>query len=258
MGLLKLVVSRAAELVEGAVAATTRTSEAAIVREAARVLRSRAILFGSGVWFPPGVVVHLSGIDHERLCPMFNTARATVGAKVAARLRTPDGGVPEVRVIFDVDPQLPSGFAVSALDRTDAPALLTLVRGPQQAQGDATGYPCLVWPDGRRLAVDPSGIDIGREVVGPGRVNDPSVSARHAVVALASAGVRVTDVGSTNGTWVNGTRTSHGLLHHGDIVRVGSSTLRLDWPAAQATAVLRDEGDNQKAVESVQGREVTA
>ncbi len=174
MAFMKLVVSRAAELVEGAVASTTRTSEAAVVREAARVLRSRAIIFGSGVWFPPGFVVHLSAVDHQRLSPMFNTARGTVGARVAARLRTPDGEVPQVRVIFDLDPQLPSGFAVSALERTDAPARLTVVKGLGEAPRDAARYPYLVWADGRRLEVDPAGVDLGREVVGPGRTNDPT------------------------------------------------------------------------------------
>lgn len=237
---VKFVLRRAAELVEGALAASTRTSEAAIVREAARVLRSRAILFGSGTWFPPGVVVHLSPPDHQRLSPMFSTARSVVAAKIAARLRTPDGRVPEVRVVFDLDPELGSGFAVSAFERSDAPGRLTLVKAVQPSRADASAYPYLVWPDGRRVRIDPSGMELGREVAGAGRVTDATVSARHAVVVLDAGFVRVSDVGSTNGTWVNGVKSSDSILRHGDMLRLGSTAIRLDWPGSEPTAVLVD------------------
>lgn len=245
MGVIKLVLRRAGEMIDGGIAATTRTTEGAIVREAARVLRSRAVLFGGGVWFPPGVVIHLSPTEHERLSPLFASGRATVAAKVAARLKTPDGGAPEVRVVFDLDPDLVSGFAVSAFERSESSARLTLVKCPASASGDATNYPRLVWPDGRQARIASDGLELGREVVGPGRLSDPTVSARHAVASLNGEHLKLVDLGSTNGTWVNGARTSDNVLHHGDAVRIGATTLRVDWPAATPTALLADDAGSR-------------
>jgi pSer/pThr/pTyr-binding forkhead associated (FHA) protein len=36
------------------------------------------------------------------------------------------------------------------------------------------------------------------------------------------------DLGSTNGTFVNGQRTSSALLNRGDVVQLGSSTFRVE------------------------------
>jgi pSer/pThr/pTyr-binding forkhead associated (FHA) protein len=55
---------------------------------------------------------------------------------------------------------------------------------------------------------------------------DSTVSSRHAVVTRAPDGLWVEDIGSTNGTFVNGARvTSSRLLQPGDVVRVGHTDL---------------------------------
>ena len=56
--------------------------------------------------------------------------------------------------------------------------------------------------------------------------DDPTASHLHAVLERFPAGWCVTDLGSTNGTWVNGERiwASH-RLRHGDEVRVGQTRL---------------------------------
>ncbi len=56
---------------------------------------------------------------------------------------------------------------------------------------------------------------------------DRSVSRRHAVFTRDSAGITVTDLGSRNGTFVNGIRiVAPCLLQHGDTVVVGGQQLR--------------------------------
>ena len=56
--------------------------------------------------------------------------------------------------------------------------------------------------------------------------HDPTASHLHAVLERFPAGWCVTDLGSSNGTWVNGERiwSSH-RLRHGDEIRVGQTRL---------------------------------
>jgi hypothetical protein len=84
----------------------------------------------------------------------------------------------------------------------------------------------LVLPDGRRVPVGSDhALVIGRlpecDVVLP----DSNVSRRHAELRRKGDGVFVTDLGSTNGTRVNGTMVREQLLASGDEVTVGATRL---------------------------------
>ena len=58
---------------------------------------------------------------------------------------------------------------------------------------------------------------------------DDFASARHALIEPRVDGVWVEDLGSTNGTFVNGARvTSERLLQAGDLLRLGQTELRLE------------------------------
>src|SRR5262249_999580 len=57
-------------------------------------------------------------------------------------------------------------------------------------------------------------------------INDSSVSRRHASVEASPAGVRVTDLGSTNGTFINNTAVASAALRDGDSLRVGNCIYR--------------------------------
>lgn len=58
--------------------------------------------------------------------------------------------------------------------------------------------------------------------------DDEFASARHARIEPRSDGVWVEDLGSTNGTFVNGERVTAERLQTGDVVRVGQTELRLE------------------------------
>jgi DNA-binding NtrC family response regulator len=60
------------------------------------------------------------------------------------------------------------------------------------------------------------------------RLTDPTVSRVHATLSTGSEGVRIRDLGSTNGTFVDGVRVRDGYIAAGNLVRVGDTTLRAD------------------------------
>ena len=83
--------------------------------------------------------------------------------------------------------------------------------------------------EGRRLALGDE-LLIGRDVAGDGKLSgDPELSRRHARVARDASGrLTIEDLGSANGTFVNGEGVhSRRVLELGDSVRVGSTTLQL-------------------------------
>ena len=60
-------------------------------------------------------------------------------------------------------------------------------------------------------------------------IGDPELSRRHAVLRPSGAGVEIEDLGSLNGTWVNGARIAgRTQLVPGDRVRLGVTELRLE------------------------------
>lgn len=80
---------------------------------------------------------------------------------------------------------------------------------------------------GERLDVGAQPITVGK---GPSTLqitDDPTVSTRHAQIHADSAGFVVTDLGSTNGTFVNNQRiTQPTRLSDGDLVRFGNTQIK--------------------------------
>jgi hypothetical protein len=83
---------------------------------------------------------------------------------------------------------------------------------------------------GDTYALDASALTVGRAANNDVSIDgDEYASARHARFEPRRDGVYVEDVGSTNGTFVNGIRlTRERRLTRGDIVRVGETDLRFD------------------------------
>ena len=79
---------------------------------------------------------------------------------------------------------------------------------------------------GERLGLV-SGATVGREPGNVVRLDDDSVSARHAVIRHEGGRWWLEDLGSTNGTFVNDMRvTGRASLQNGDIVQIGRVTGR--------------------------------
>ena len=72
--------------------------------------------------------------------------------------------------------------------------------------------------------------------------DDPTASHLHAVLERFAAGWCVTDLGSSNGTWVNGERIwASRRLRHGDEIRVGQTRLVFRDPQVGAGAATEAE-----------------
>jgi pSer/pThr/pTyr-binding forkhead associated (FHA) protein len=56
---------------------------------------------------------------------------------------------------------------------------------------------------------------------------DVTVSREHVRLAVDNSGLSMTDLGSTNGTYVNGQRLAAGMLKEGDQVMIGKYHLRV-------------------------------
>ncbi|MGH8981579.1 MAG: FhaA domain-containing protein [Acidimicrobiales bacterium] len=83
----------------------------------------------------------------------------------------------------------------------------------------------LVLPDGSHVPIGDGPVVLGRLPECDVVLNDPNVSRRHAEFRHTTDGVVVTDLGSTNGTRVNGLPIREQQLVSGDEVTVGSTTL---------------------------------
>ncbi len=95
-----------------------------------------------------------------------------------------------------------------------------VVEGPDEGP-----YAELVLPDGSRFPLGDGPVTLGRLAECDLVLNDPNVSRRHAELRRTTDGVVVTDLGSTNGTRVNGVPVREQQLVSGDELTVGSTTL---------------------------------
>ena len=88
---------------------------------------------------------------------------------------------------------------------------------------------------GREFAVSDTTV-VGRDPAADLVIPDSEVSSKHASFVLADGGVAVEDLGSTNGTFVNGERVTRAQqLKPGDRVQFGGTVIEVRGPAA-ATA----------------------
>jgi len=80
---------------------------------------------------------------------------------------------------------------------------------------------------GQRISIETQ-LVVGR-VGGDLTIDDPLVSRRHAVIRVAAGVLEVEDLGSLNGTWVNGERLEGPrALSAGDFVQLGSVSFEIE------------------------------
>jgi Protein of unknown function (DUF3662)/FHA domain len=229
----------------------------ALTREADE---QRSIMGESRILAPNVYVVRLGETDFEHLGQWSEQLAAELADMVAEHCDTEGYQVfDKVTVHLERDGDLPTGVfevsshvadpaarppaAVNAPPASAAhPALPPLppIRGRVATDTGRQGPPSVVGRAGARpglthvLVVDGPGtrheLTTGRNVIGRGteadiRLPDTGVSRKHVDVVLDGGVAMVEDLGSTNGTLVNGRRVSRLALADGDVIRIGHSVL---------------------------------
>jgi len=93
-------------------------------------------------------------------------------------------------------------------------------------QGVCSWQRCLLSPN----------FPIGRRVdsaTGLCLVDDPTASAQHAAIRKSASDFVLMDLGSKNGTFVNGARVHEATLREGDVIRIGGSLLVLRYESLE-------------------------
>lgn len=88
--------------------------------------------------------------------------------------------------------------------------VLSIIKGPQT---------------GNTFELDGAQITIGRDPANAIFLNDMTVSRTHAKILRSAAGTLIEDLGSLNGTWVDGAIVNSAPLHDGSSVQIGTFTL---------------------------------
>jgi hypothetical protein len=215
----------------------------------------KAILAGGRTLVPNRYVIDLSPSDHSRLAP-YAAALAQELAQSQAEFIGEQGWTVYGDVIveiergdgldtgmFRVTAEVYTGGDVAPVPSYDAPPgyppydqnpydqnpydqnpYAPHSAPPAQGGGQARSAR-LISGDGRSYP-----LSIGSTVIGRGdqanlRLPDVGISRRHARLDFDGAQVVLTDLGSTNGTMVNGQRVSAVALNPGDMIQLGTTTL---------------------------------
>ncbi|MER6593452.1 type III secretion system (T3SS) inner membrane Yop/YscD-like protein [Micromonospora palomenae] len=206
----------------------------------------KAILAGGRTLVPNRYVIDLSPYDHSRLAP-YAAALAQELAQSQAEFIGEQAWTVYGDVIVEIErgEGLDTGmFRVTAEVYTGGEVAPVSAPGgydagppayPAYDQGGGYGPPPghgagarnvrLVSGDGRTYPLQMGSTVIGRGDQANLRLPDVGISRRHARLDFDGGQVVLTDLGSTNGTMVNGQRVSAVALNPGDMIQLGTTTL---------------------------------
>lgn len=216
---LSAIERRLEKLVEGAFGLTLRSGlqPVELGRRLTRAMDAERSVGVRGLIAPNHFIFDLSPDDTTRLKPIFPALVKDL--VITAREHATAEGytfVGAVAVEFTVnEKRKPGSFNLNASANSSAvaagpPALLTASNG--------TSY---------QLNTDVT-FTIGRLPDSSLSLNDPNVSRHHAEIAHTAEGFVIRDLGSTNGTIVNGAKITERILQHNDAITVATLTVHFE------------------------------
>ena len=177
-------------------------------------------------------IFDLSRADRTRLEPYFGNLRAELAAVAKSYIIDQRYVVVgQLSVDFGADDALDTGEFRIRSDAADGtrslhePAVNPDLgqQVPSVVTSRATA-PRIVAVGGQEYTLTQPIVTIGRGEAAGIRITDPGASRVHCEVILGSQ-VLVRDLGSTNGTIVDGIRINEAILKDGSIIRIGDTTL---------------------------------
>jgi hypothetical protein len=252
MSVLRSIESKIAGLVEGTFSRAFRSEvrPVEIARKLAREMEEHKAMSVSRTYVPNEYRVYLSPRDRERFADYEDalaselagylleharserlalTSRPVVEFETDSRLRLGEFGI-QTRVVSPPREDRSSSEPVAEeAGRTMVYSSAGRVTGPLEERARQLQHTVLLVTDGRRLVVGPEGATLGRSRRCDVMLDDPNVSRTHAEIRPRGGSWVLTDLGSTNGSRLNGRKLDGSeVLKPGDEIELGTSRLTFE------------------------------
>jgi Protein of unknown function (DUF3662)/Inner membrane component of T3SS, cytoplasmic domain len=251
MSVLRSLESKIAGLVEGTFSRAFRSEvrPVEIARKLAKEMEEHKSFSLSRTYVPNEYRVFLSARDRERFAG-YETAladelagylleharreRLTLMARPAIEFETDDRlGLGEfgiqAGVVHPVEEEHAPAAQESQSGRTMVYSNAGRLAEPLEERARTRAQTALLLLEGKRLVVGPSGVVLGRSRQCDVVLSDPNVSRQHAEIRPRGGSWVLTDLGSTNGSRVNGRRIEGSeVIRPGDEIELGATALTFE------------------------------
>jgi Protein of unknown function (DUF3662)/Inner membrane component of T3SS, cytoplasmic domain len=250
MSVLRTLESKIAGLVEGTFNRAFRSEvrPVEIARKLAREMEEHRSQTLSRTYVPNEYRVFLSPRDRERFAGYETALADELAGYLLEHARRERFTLPARPVIeFETDERLGLGEfgiqtgivevggpeeepeAAEPSGRTMVYSNAGRLAEPLEERAKARAETALLLLDGRRLVVGPGGATLGRSRQCDIVLSDPNVSRQHAEVRARGGSWVLTDLGSTNGSRINGRPVDGSeVVRPGDEIELGSTLLRFE------------------------------
>jgi FhaA, N-terminal domain/FHA domain len=252
MSVLKSLESKIAGLVEGTFSRAFRSEvrPVEIARKLAREMEEHKTFSLSRTYVPNEYIVYLSPRDRERFAEYEDALVSELTGYLLEHARSERLVMMSRPVVeFETDDRLGLGeFGIqtrvvhpdpeSAADpvapppssgRTMIYSTAGRVAEPLEERARSRQQTALVLLGGKRLVIGPAGATMGRSRQCDVMIDDPNVSRTHAEIRPRGGSWVLTDLGSTNGSRLNGRRLQGPeVLKPGDEIELGTSLLTFE------------------------------
>jgi hypothetical protein len=224
MSVLRNLESRIAGLVEGSFSRVFRSEvrPVELARKLMREMEQHRSSSLSQTYVPNEYRVYLSTRDRERFREVEEALSDELSGYLLEHARREGFALLSTPVVeFETDERLGLGeFGIETRNVSSAPESA----GLRQRAGRA-----LLLHEGRRLVIAPGGATIGRSRQCDITLDDPNISREHAEVRPSNGAWFVRDLGSTNGTALNGRRVNGSeQVNPGDTIEIGTSVITFE------------------------------
>ena len=250
MSVLRSIESKIAGLVEGTFSRAFRSEvrPVEIARKLAREMEEHRTFSLSRTYVPNEYRVFLSPRDRERFADYEDALVSELTGYLLEHARRERLVLMSRPVVeFETDDRLGLGeFGIQTRvvnpepdeeapppEESSGPTMIYSTAGrvaePLEERARARQQTALLLMGGKRLVVGPQGVTMGRSRQCDVTVDDPNVSRNHAEVRPRGGSWVLNDMGSTNGSRLNGQRVEGSeVLKPGDEIELGTTVLRFE------------------------------
>jgi len=239
MPLLRSIERKIEAIFEGAFGRAFRAhvQPVELARKLAKEMDDHRTASVTRVYVPNEYTVYLSPVDRDQFSSYEEALCKELQEYLSEHAQREHYALPSApRVVIETDEDLEIGvFGIAAkMARTAqnvpipepalAPSFETAALSPDiPIEAPVASY-ALVYPGGR-FPLRGDLVALGRARECEIHLSDPNISRRHAEIRLDGDSYAVFDLGSTNGTELNGQQIKHARLSDGDVIAIGQTEL---------------------------------